>query len=58
MCGSSLSLRGFQFQSNKEVSIKENLTDEGTDSEFGVNQNHLEPCGNNSDAWLHTETLI
>lgn len=43
----------FQFQSNKEVRIKENLTDASTDSEFGVNQNHLEPCFNNSDAWLH-----
>lgn len=44
-------VRGFQFQSNKEVRIKENLMDAGTDS--GVNQNHLEPCFNNSDAWLH-----
>ena len=50
-CGSSQSLRGFQFQSNKEVRIKENLMDAGTDS--GVNQNHVETCFNNSDAWLH-----
>lgn len=37
-----LSPRGFRFQSNKEVKIKENLTEKGADSEFGVNQNHLD----------------
>lgn len=29
------------------------MTGVGIDSEFGVNQNHLEPCLNNSDAWPH-----
>ena len=55
--GSSLSFGDFQFQSNKEVSFKENVTGKGIDSEAGVNQNHLETCLNHSDAWLcHMES--
>lgn len=50
--GSNLSFGDFQFLSNKEASFKENMTGEGLDSEVSVNQNHLETCLNNSDAWL------
>lgn len=53
MDGSKLSFGDFQLHSNKEVSFKENVTLEGIDSEAGVNQNHLETCLNNSDAWLY-----
>lgn len=52
MYGPNLSFGDFQFQSNKEVSFKENVTSKGIDSEAGVNQNHLETYLNNSDAWL------
>lgn len=50
MYGTPLSLRAFLFQSNKEVKIKESLADESLDFDFGVKQNHLDPCLQNPNA--------